>query len=86
MPKRSVERGTLGEIVSFYVRQFPGMSATEIANALGLSTASVSSYLTKQVRLGALFRRGGTGPRGGFTYYPPIPPKTLWERLSNEDL
>jgi predicted transcriptional regulator len=81
------EPGTVNEVVE-YVRAHPGMSATELSHALRRHAASLSSLLVKLVHQGTLQRQSGVGPRGGWGYYHPKPPRvvrkgpSVWVRLA----
>jgi len=77
----------LNQRILRYVEANPGKTATEIAKAAGGWAPTVSSFLTKQVRVGVMFRKKGIGPRGGFGYSmpKPAPRKSVWERLSEDD-
>lgn len=58
--------------VTSQIREFlvenPGSTATQVANGIGLKSASVSSKLTAQVNEGKLVRVAGEGVRGGYGY------------------
>lgn len=51
-----------------YLWSSPGKSAWQIATALGLKSASVSSLLKRMTDDGRVSRRPGRGPGGGYTY------------------
>lgn len=85
LPRRVVTRSspTLRERIVAYVRQHPGKTATQIASALQHGNDAVASTLLKEVKEGALERRPGEGPRGGFSYYPTttVVGPSVWELL-----
>jgi DNA-binding MarR family transcriptional regulator len=75
-----------------YVQNYPGRTATEIAEALGLKVDSVSPVLLKAMKCGTLCRLRGDGPRKGtsrWVYYTtgyfqhPNRP-TVWDHLLGE--
>lgn len=56
-----------------YVSANPGKTAADIANALGLKMASVSSHLYKLFQQTQVIRLPNKGKRGGFGYYTMTP-------------
>jgi hypothetical protein len=74
----------LREILLSYVKDHPGLTATQIALAVSRPAASVSSVLAKEAGQGNVLREENQGPRGGWTYSPlapPPPPISIWDRL-----
>jgi predicted transcriptional regulator len=59
------------------VQGTPGISACEVAKALGLGTPSVSTRLHKMYKSGLLIRKEGLGPRGGYGYFAVASPETF---------
>ena len=89
---RRPPHGTIRQVLSKYVHDHPGLSATQIARALDVKPSTVSSYLFKETKLGNLVSKQHTGPRGGTTYYPLPPPEppvvgpSVWERLRKPEV
>ena len=87
--ERPVRDRPLRQTVIDYVTQHPGLTATQVANALDELPASVSSVLVREVNRQNLRREAGRGPRGGWAYFPlvphvapePIRGPSVWERL-----
>jgi hypothetical protein len=73
-----------------YVMGHPGFTATQIATTLRVTPASVASVLSHEYKAGNLTRNKGEGPRGGFTYYPIVPPEkpkvglSIYERIRTQ--
>jgi predicted transcriptional regulator len=70
-----------------YVALHPGLSATQIAKELKLESGTISGMLVKLVGQKLLTRKPGLGPRGGYGYFSPTPPKTKtsWQRILADD-
>lgn len=78
---------TIRKQVLQYVESQPGLSATQIANALGLKANGVSALLNQCVKTAVLRRLPDRGPRGGYVYFmmgyrpPPTPYPTRFDRI-----
>ena len=81
---------TVRELVWEYLETRPDRSATQLAKALNVPLATLSSVLKRAVDRGHLIRHKG-GPRGGYVYArnpascfnEPIP--SAWDRLNRDD-
>ena len=70
-----------------YLVNYPDKTATELAIALCVPTASISSKLKKLVDAGLLSRKAGGGPRLGYTYRAETlrRGKTSWQHILGDD-
>jgi hypothetical protein len=70
-----------------YVALHPGLSATQIAKAVGAKSGTISGQLHLLCHQKRLTRKPGLGPRGGYGYFSPTPPKTktAWQHILADD-
>jgi len=70
-----------------YVALHPGLTATQIAKELGREPGTISGILRRLCDQKLLTRKDGVGPRGGYGYFSPTPPKTKtsWQRILADD-